>query len=182
MQENLKPSLVWCRANEGGFALRPPLPDGTGGEPGGAVNRGVSMLVLEEYCKKHGMPPPTIDDLRKLTDANADAIYEEMFAKPIRFDELPAGLDFVMLDTAIMEGVKGSILLLQQALDLKSVTGALDIVTWQVVTRCDVQWTVAKLIILHMSKKMHSPSVSKFGPGWGDRIVRRTNHAKAIMA
>ncbi len=174
MQANLQLALDWTRSNEGGFAIRED-------EPGGSVNRGVSMLVFREYRGKHGLPEPTLDDLRALTDDTASVIYEEKYAKPIHFDELPSGLDFALLDVAVMEGVRGSLLLLQQALDLRTVSGMWDVQTWGAVTTCDVPATIAKLTVLQMNKKMHSISVDKFGKGWGDRIVRRYNRARELL-
>lgn len=174
MQDNLKLALDWTRSNEGGFALR-------ADEPGGSVNRGVSMLVFREYRSKHGLLEPTVNDLRALTDEQATVIFEEKYAKPIHFDELPSGLDFALLDISVMEGVRGSLLLLQQALDLKTVSGMWDVQTSGAVSTCDVPATIAKLTILQMNRKMHSPSVSKFGRGWGDRIVRRYNRARELL-
>lgn len=143
--------------------------------------RGVSMLVLQEYRAKHGLPPPTLDDMRALTDEGANAIYEEKYAKHIHFDELPSGLDLMMLDIAIMEGVRGSLLLLQRALNLRSVTGIWDERTESAVAKSDARALIATLTVLHMQKKMHARSIATFGRGWSDRMVRRYNKALEMV-
>ncbi len=174
MKENLSSALDWVRSAEGGFAERKE-------EPGGAVNKGVSFLVFQEWRKKKGMPAPTLADLRAITDEEVLELYSDNYAKPIHFDELAPGLDFALLDIAVMEGVRGSLTLFQQALDLRTVSGKWDMDTAGALLHADVRAVVAKLTILQMNRKMHSPSVDRFGKGWGDRIVRRYNRAMEKM-
>jgi lysozyme family protein len=174
VKENLSTALDWSRSAEGGFAERKD-------EPGGAVNKGVSFLVFQEWRKKQGKPTPSLGDLKAITDEEALELYTDKFAKPIHFDDLPSGLDFAMLDIAIMEGVRGSLTLLQQALDLRTVSGTFDMETRGALMKADVPATIAKLTILQMNRKMHAPSVDRFGKGWGDRIVRRYNKARELM-
>jgi lysozyme family protein len=54
-------SIEYVLNDEGGFAER-------ASEPGGAVNKGISMLVFREWRHSKGKPDPTLDDLRNLTD------------------------------------------------------------------------------------------------------------------
>src|SRR6185312_5400604 len=120
--ENLERSITATLGDEGGFALRP-------AEPGGSVNKGISFLVFDEWRRRQGKPPPQVDDLRRITKAEASAIYTEQFWKPLQADNLPSGLDYVMLNVGVMEGVTGARTLLQQALGTK-VSGHYDDETW----------------------------------------------------
>lgn len=174
MKDNLNRSLEWSRSAEGGFAKR-------ADEPGGAVNKGVSFLVFQEWRKKQGKPAPTLGDLQAITDEEAIDLYSDKYAKPIQFDDIPIGLDFALLDISIMEGVRGGLTLLQQALNLRTVSGTFDMETRGALLHADVPTVIAKLTILQMNRKMHAASVDRFGKGWGDRIVRRYNKALEMI-
>ncbi len=47
---------------EGGFVNDPT-------DRGGATNKGVTLSTYTQYCKRKGYPRPTVDRLRRLTDA-----------------------------------------------------------------------------------------------------------------
>jgi len=145
VKKNLATALGFVLNDEGGFAIRD-------AEPGGAVNKGVSFLVFTEWRKRNGQPPPQFDDLRDITTEEAMAIYETLYAKPIGFDDLPAGLDYAMLNAAVMEGVNGA----KKLLDRSGPDPMM-------------------LLLAQAAKKMRSKSVTKFGGGWGDRLLRVAN-------
>jgi lysozyme family protein len=161
-------SIEYVLNDEGGFAER-------ASEPGGAVNKGISMLVFREWRRSKGKPDPTLDDLRNLTDEEATEIYS-VIADRVRFDNLPDGLDYIMLNTAVMQGVRGSIRLLQEALRLP-MTGYWDGDTLAAATSADLA-TALKVLLLQMRGKMRSPGVAKYGGGWSDRIVRVAQRAE----
>jgi hypothetical protein len=117
-------ALSFVLNDEGGFRIG-------SNEPGGACNKGVSFLVFSSWRQFNGKPVPTINDLKKLTSGEAIAIYTSEFAKPIGFDELATGLDYAMLNTAVMQGVTGSIRILQTVLGINDPHGHYDIVPYQ---------------------------------------------------
>lgn len=133
--------LLW----EGGAAIRE-------NEPGGAVNRGVSLAA---YREDH--PGADIPDLLAMTDEEAKDIYARRYAGPIAFDILPAGLDVAMLHGAVMFGVGGVKKMAQ-----------------------DARGDFAKLIVLMMQNKMHRQDGLKFMPGWSDRFVAVYDIAKSL--
>ncbi len=75
-------------------------------DPGGLTNYGISQRSY-----------PTLN-IAALTLDDAKAIYRRDYWNPIRGDELPSGLDLLMLDSAINQGVVTAINLLQQALHI----------------------------------------------------------------
>lgn len=93
-----------------GFGVRPQ-------EPGGAVNMGVSFEALQYYCRKHGLPPPTYDDLARLTVEQAESIYIDDYARAVRYPDLPRGVDYLMFDAAITMGRAGAGRFLRAVLD-----------------------------------------------------------------
>lgn len=66
---------------EGGFVNDP-------ADSGGATNKGVTIATYKAYRKAHGMKPPTVADLKKITDAEVLAILKEFFWDKMRADEI----------------------------------------------------------------------------------------------
>ena len=116
MQTNLAASLAYITGDEGGELNVSP------DEPGGASKWGVSLTVLSEVRGK----VCTVADVGALTQDDANQIYAARFAVPIHFDDLPGGVDYRMLDCAVTLGITGSIDVLQMALGMWPLTGAMD--------------------------------------------------------
>lgn len=57
---------------EGGFVNDP-------ADRGGATNMGVTLSTYTQYCKRKGYPRPTVDRLRRLTDAEWLDILKSMY-------------------------------------------------------------------------------------------------------
>lgn len=57
---------------EGGFVNDP-------ADRGGATNKGVTLSTYTQYCKRKGYPRPTVDRLRRLTDAEWLDILKSMY-------------------------------------------------------------------------------------------------------
>jgi lysozyme family protein len=174
MRGNLAASLSYIFNDEGGFAERPE-------EPGGACNMGVSLVALDRWRKSKGQGRPGVDDVRALTKDEATDIYTAHYAAPVRFDDLPSGLDYVMLNTAVMQGVTGAIQLLQAALGMATPLGRYDDTTWEAIKASDVGEVAREVLILQARNKLSQTSASKFGRGWGDRIVRVLDRAKPLL-
>ncbi len=157
MQANWPRALKFNLAWEGGSAIRP-------AEPGGAVNKGVSLLAYQEWCERHGRAHPTVQDLMDISDEDVSAFYKER-ADQIGFDDLPSGYDLALFNASTMQGITGA-----KALHAKA------------------KGDLAYLIILHMQIKMQSrpkfnPHTNKeefYGPGWAARLVATYETAKEL--
>jgi len=108
MQNNLITALNLIFFWEGGFAIRAT-------EPGGAVNMGVSLQTLIQWRASKNLPIPTIPDLQLMPKKEAIDIYTSLYADKISFNDLPNGLDYCCLDSAVNEGVGGTIRFLADA-------------------------------------------------------------------
>ena len=171
MQKNLDVSLQFVLNDEGGYAERE-------NEPGGACNKGISFLVFKEWRVKQGKPVPTFADLKAITEAEAKEIYAALFAKPLSFDSYPSGLDYVMLNTAVMQGVTGAkqlydanalmVLLLQCQKKMFDLRCGPFIEGVELTTGMTVAQLIEKL------KKLDPKTTVRrgFGPGWSNRIIR----------
>ncbi len=159
---------------EGGFAMRPeePHPDGLPG----CGNKGISILVLDEWHRSHGMAPATVDDVKALDDGTAKQIYKEKFWDPIGGDSLPVGYDLALLTAAVMFGPNAG---------TADKPGALGF-------HAEAQGDLGLLVILMMQAKMKTgrcdphvnPSTGRtefFGAGWSDRFVSVYRAASAMV-
>jgi lysozyme family protein len=91
--------------HEGGYADLPR-------DPGGCTNRGITRRTLEGWRRE----PVSCEDVRALTEAEARAIYRAHYWNAVHGDELPAGIDLVAFDAAVLSGRRRAALWLQQAL------------------------------------------------------------------
>lgn len=109
MKENRDKVLGWVLAHEGGYAERDT-------EPGGAVNMGISFDTYKRFWKLRAplAAAPTFADLRAMTKAQAEEIYTSLYFVPIKFDFMPSGVDYCLVDWAINSGPAGAIRALQK--------------------------------------------------------------------
>lgn len=157
MRTNFDKSLAYVLLSEGGFAERAT-------EPGGSVNLGISQQTLATWRARRDGPVPTVDDIRNLSKGEATAIYEALYATPIHFDDLPAGVDYCALDAAVNEGV-GWATRIMRACPLSVAPDVIDYV-------CD----------LRLAGKRKRAEWPRFGRGWTNRIESVRKHAKEMAA
>lgn len=152
-----------------------------GSEPGGASRRGVSVSAFGDLHKKLGLPLVTVDTIRNLTDDQAEDFYRQVTAVACRFDDLPSGVDYVMLDVTTNLGPSGGSWLLQNVLgqwplvntitdEVVSLTRSMSPTT--LITAIGAAW---------IAKKHESPGWAKSGHGWNNRMMRVRGDALAMI-
>jgi lysozyme family protein len=156
-------------------------------EPGGISCRGVSLIALADYNAKHGLPAPTFDDVRAMTAELAGKVYTMNYLDPIRFDDLPSGVDYRLADVSVNLGVTGGITALQLALGMWPLTGIMDAATLGMLNG-DAKVTILSLSAAWIAKKHESPNWGPsavtprgFGHGWSNRNIRATARAIAMV-
>lgn len=87
-------AMVRVFADEGGYTNDPV-------DPGGATNWGITIIDARKYWKPNATPL----DVRNMPKDVAKEIYKKHYANPMRYDDLPAGVDYGVLDAAINSGV-----------------------------------------------------------------------------
>ena len=132
-------------------------------EEGGLTHFGISQRAYPDV------------DMKALTLQKAAAIYREDYWDPIKGDLLPAGLDLLMLDSAVNQGAKTAAVLLQQALDIKA-DGIIGPIT---LTRA--RQAMPDLLITFAAERAlryeFSRNETTFGRGWYRRLFRMQNAA-----
>lgn len=69
---DIKNFIPFFLKKEGGFTNDPT-------DRGGATNKGVTIATYEAYCKKKGLPRPSVADLKHISDAHWYDIIKTMF-------------------------------------------------------------------------------------------------------
>ena len=87
-------AMVRVFADEGGYTNDPV-------DPGGATNWGITIIDARKYWKADATP----QDVKNMPKDVAAKIYRAHYANPMRYDDLPAGFDYSVLDAAINSGV-----------------------------------------------------------------------------
>lgn len=116
---------------EGGWRDEVRRPNGTI-DP--ATNKGITFPTLIAWRQNRGLPPPTLADLRDLTDDEAAEIYREEYVRHPGFtsENIPfEPLRVQMIDFGVNSGPERAIRWLQRVLRFapEDVTGRLDVTT-----------------------------------------------------
>lgn len=142
-------------------------------DPGGRTNQGVIQREFSAWLRRKGQ---LNRDVFTMTDAERDAIYFENYGTKIRFNELPPGVDVVMLDGAINSGPSQSVKWLQRALGL-SADGQLGNLTLQsLIDYPDHDALIGKIIAIREAFLRSLKTFWHFGKGW----ISRTQQLKRI--
>ena len=94
MKNNFDACLRFVLQYEGGYVDHP-------ADPGGATNLGITRATLAAWRKR----PVSKDDMRRLTRAEAAAIYRANYWDAIGGDTLAPGVDLLAFDIAVNMGV-----------------------------------------------------------------------------
>src|SRR4029079_3582164 len=81
-------------AHEGGYSNHP-------SDPGGPTNFGITLADYRKYIDARG----TAADVRRMSVAQAKAIYRSKYWNAMRCDELPAGVDYAVFDYGVNSGI-----------------------------------------------------------------------------
>ena len=150
-------SACWAAllGNECGYVDNP-------NDPGGATNWGITEAV----ARANGYE----GDMRDLPQATAEAIAKRLYWDVVQGDQLPAPLDFQVLDGAYNSGAGESARWLQRAVGVTD-DGDIGPATLAAVARMDVWRIICKyngerLVFLAALNDWRD-----FGDGWANRIA-----------
>jgi len=98
---NHKLLVPYIQKWEGGFVNDP-------ADRGGATMAGVTIATYTEYCRKKGLPAPTIDDLKKITEAEWMDIFKTLYWDRWQADKiLSQSIANILVDWVWGSGVWG---------------------------------------------------------------------------
>jgi lysozyme family protein len=106
---------------EGGFVDDP-------ADPGGATNKGITMLTFQEAAQPLLDKAPTLENLKGLSDEDAGTLYRGLYWDQVRADEFEAqDLADIVVDFCVNAGCSTGIKLLQRVLNEAGTSPALGV-------------------------------------------------------
>lgn len=152
-------------AAEGGFVDDPH-------DPGGATNLGITQATLSGWLGR----PATIANVEDLTPAAAAPIYLARYYNPSHACDCPAGVDLMVFDEAVNQGVGRAICSLQAALGL-AVDGRFGPAALSALRGADSAHLVQRIATDREAHYRSLPTFPRFGRGWLARLARTTSLA-----
>lgn len=103
MKETYQEAINKVFEDEGGYSNDP-------GDSGGPTNWGITIADARMYWKSDA----TASDVRNMPKSVAVDIYKKHYAIPLHYDDLPAGVDYAVLDYGINSGIGRAARVLRQ--------------------------------------------------------------------
>ena len=136
-------------------------------DPGGRTNQGIIQRVYDAYRLRKRLPKR---DVFLMDNSERDEIYRTQYFDKIRFNELPPGVDLVVVDGAINSGVSQSIKWVQRALNLTA-DGVLGEVTMQrILDHPDHDVLIKGILDRRRAFLKALKTFYHFGKGWMARV------------
>jgi lysozyme family protein len=170
MEANFQRVLPLVLKHEGGFVNHP-------NDPGGATNKGITIATMRRYISKSA----TVDDLKRITDAQVATIYRKHYWDAVTGDGLPSGIDYAVFDFAVNSGPSRAAKYLQAVVGVAQ-DGAIGPATLLAARAMNPATVVARLCDDRMDflkRLKHWPTFSK---GWTRRVDDVRRHGLTLAA
>lgn len=168
MRQNRAQVLAWIGLSEGGYVNHPR-------DPGGATDRGITQRTYDAWNDLHGRERKPV---RGISKAEADEIIASQYLAPVRFDDLPSGLDYAVADYAVNSGPDRAARELQRLVGVE-VDGVIGAHTLAAVSRHDPAQLVMRLCAARMAFLRRLSTWDEFGTGWTVRVMGREDGMQA---
>lgn len=143
---------------EGGYADE-------AGDPGGPTMLGVTQAVLSDVLGRPASP----EEVRALTPQTVRPIYRQRYWRPVGCDQLRAGLDLLLFDTAVNMGPAAAAKMLQAAAGVR-VDGVAGPRTLAAANAADSAALIESLCRARGQRYRAMPHFATFGAGWLNRL------------
>jgi lysozyme family protein len=146
--------------SEGGFVDDPK-------DPGGATNLGVTLKTLSSWLGRAA----TVAEVKALKPADVAPIYETRYYNAAHANDCPTGVDLIVFDEAVNQGVGRAIKSLQKCAGVAA-DGA-----WGPKTKAAVDAMAPAALIDAIAADREAfyrslPTFGHFGKGWLSRLAR----------
>jgi lysozyme family protein len=160
MNNNFDNVLKLVLKEEGGF-VNDPI------DPGGMTNLGVTKSVWEAFVGHE------VDEaaMRALTPAAVAPLYRQNYWNRVYADDLPAGVDYAVMDYAVDSGASRAAKTLQRACGVAD-DGAIGDQTMQAVNAADPVTLIDALCDQRLAFLQSLDTFATFGKGWTARVER----------
>jgi len=158
-------------AHEGGYS-------NDAADPGGPTKYGITLADVRRYLKTDA----GADDVKALTIAQAQEIYAKHYAAPLRYDELPAGIDYAVLDYGINSGIARAGTVLRRCLKLADDASSVSEAVVAAARAADARSLVLAICDERLRFLQSLKTWDVFGNGWGRRVADVKAVALAMAA
>lgn len=156
-------------ASEGGFVDDPH-------DPGGATNLGVTLATLSSWLGHTA----TIADVEALTPEAVAPIYQARYFNAAHANDCPAGVDLMVFDEAVNQGVGRAITSLQIAAGVPA-DGRFGPRTLAAVRGAEPEVLINAIAADRDAHYRALPGFGRFGNGWLTRLERTRRAALAMV-
>lgn len=161
MQTDFDKALAILFGEEGGYGADPKDPGNwTGGKPGVGELKGTKFGISAKSY-------PNLD-IKNLTKDQAKSIYKPDFWDKVRGDQVPWPLCLFMFDSAVNQGPKTAIMILQKSLDLPQ-DGIFGVQTLQSAARAN-RFLCAKFMARRAMRYTGDRNFDLYGNDWLTRL------------
>lgn len=170
MNRNFSRALELVLKHEGGFVNNPK-------DPGGATNKGVTIGTFRLYVNPKG----TVEDLKRITDAQVATVYERQYWNVVRGGDLPDGVDYAVFDFGVNSGPARGKKYLQACVGVEqdSVIGP---ATLAAVKAADPVKLIDDLCDRRLAFLKGLNTWETFGKGWANRVEDVRSEAKRMAS
>jgi lysozyme family protein len=157
MKETYNEAIAQVYKYEGGYS-------NDAGDPGGPTNYGITIIDARKYWK----PDATANDVKSMPKSVAAQIYEEHYAHPLAYDQLPSGVDFAILDYGINSGISRATKVLQRIVGVTP-DGVMGPSTLSATSKANSVNLINGIYSERLSFLQGLSTWRLFGKGWGSR-------------
>lgn len=165
MDRNFARALPLILKHEGGFVNHPR-------DPGGATNKGITLATFRRYVKPGG----SVEDLKRLTTAQAGTVYRRQYWDAVHGAELPDGVDYAVFDFAVNSGTSRAAKYLQAVVGAVQ-DGKIGPNTLKAVRAKDPEDVINALCDMRLAFLKRLSTWGTFGRGWSSRVAGVRKHA-----
>jgi lysozyme family protein len=148
---------------EGGYVNNP-------ADPGGATNKGITQNTYNTWQTQQSQ---ATQDVKLITDAEIQQIYQKNYWTPSGADRIPARLNLVEFDTAVNMGVGRAVQFLQQQVGT-TVDGGFGPITQKAANSAPLEATITQYCdareAYYRNIVAKNPSEQVFLNGWLNRL------------
>ena len=159
MTDRFAACLPLILAHECGFTNDPR-------DPGGPTNFGITQATWAAYIGH----PVTVTDMQNLTGDQVAPVYRARFWDAAFCDKLPPGLDYMVFDCAVNQGVGRAIKTLQQMLGVPA-DDSVGPKTMLAIRGVDAKASIATYAALREAFYRSLSTFPTFGHGWLNRLA-----------
>jgi len=170
MKNNYEAALAHVLKSEGLWSDNP-------ADPGGATMKGITLAVYREWKRN---PHITKDELRVIPDEDVYNLYKQNYWDKIHGDDLPAGVDYAVFDSAVNMGVGRASKLLQEAVGVPA-DGVIGSGTLQAIQKANTRSILENFAAEKTAFYKSLSTFDTFGKGWLNRVAEVKTLSESML-